>query len=437
MKIKFIGATDDVTGSMTMITTELGQFLIDSGLYQGISAVTEKNLVPLPFNPKEISAIFLTHAHLDHSGFIPRLIKLGFRGKIFCTKPTMKLATLIINDSAQILEKSDNHPLKDFYNVEDALKLTSLFVTITPYKPFTFMGLEVTFSHAGHILGAASIHIIDGNHSIVFSGDLGRQDDLMLAPPSPCPPADVIVMESTYGGKIRDVDIEKELTEFLRKVKNESRVAIIASFAVARAQMLITLIQNYFNDNPTEVIPFVIDGPMMLKANKIYRQYSTETQIPDELNSALNEVKVIEHTREWESLKKKNGPLVIITSSGMVTGGRIWRYLENWQNDSDAILFLPGYQGVGTAGRALAEGIRTIRNDEGNIINWSGEVITSDAFSSHADQKDLVEWLKNISKESKIILNHGEKFSKEKLKEHLTTLGYKNCFIADESSMEF
>lgn len=436
MKINFIGATQDVTGSMTLLEATSGRFLIDSGLYQGISSVTQKNMLPLPFNPKDINAIFLTHAHLDHSGFIPRLIKLGFRGKIFCTRPTMKLATVIINDSAQILEKSETHPLKNFYTLEDASIVTSLFKTVDFDKPFSYMGLTVTFSHAGHILGASSIHISEGDKSIVFSGDLGRHDDVLLPPPTSCPPANVVVMESTYGDKVRHVDLEKEMKSFLNKVKSESRVAIVASFAVARAQMLITMIHKYFQENPSEAIPLFIDGPMMVKANKIYREYASQTKSPDELSFALEEVDIIEHTRQWESLRKKKGPLLIITSSGMVTGGRIWRYLENWQDDSNALLFLPGYQGVGTPGKALSEGKHNIQNEEGKIIHWSGEVLTSQSFSSHADQSELVEWLKDVSKDTKIFLNHGEAQSKEKLKKLLLEMGFQNCFMAENSFIE-
>jgi metallo-beta-lactamase family protein len=224
--------------------------------------------------------------------------------------------------------------------------------------------------------------------------------------------------------------MELELIEFLKKIKAGSKVGIIASFAVARAQLLLTLIHNYFQLHPTEKIRFVMDGPMMTEANKVYNEFSHETKMPEDLKNALEEVEIIDQTREWESLKKQEGPLIVITSSGMVSGGRIWRYLENWKDDSNACLFLPGYQGIGTPGRALSIGERIIHDEQGNEIHWSGEVIQSEAFSAHADQSELISWIKDIDKNTQIYLNHGEDESKVDFKNKLEILGFKNVIIA-------
>lgn len=430
MKLKFIGATKDVTGSMTLLETSQGKILIDCGLYQGIDETVKRNLKPLPFIPTEIDAIVLTHAHLDHSGCIPRLVKLGFRGNIYCTKPTMKLARLIMQDSAEILEKTEHHLLKSFYEVKDVMVATSLFKVKKFHEHFEVLGMKISFQPGGHILGASSA-IIEGEKKIVFSGDLGRSNDPLIYPPEPCPPTDILVIESTYGGRIRQGNIEAELISFLRKIKDESRVGIIASFAVARAQLLITLIHHFYNEHPEEKIRFVIDGPMMTEANKVYKEFAEDTRRALDLKTALEEVEVIDHIREWDSIRKKEGPLVVITSSGMVSGGRIWRYLENWQNDPSAILFLPGYQAEGTAGRMLSEGKRIIHDEEGKKIHWKGDVLTSGAFSSHADQEELIAWIKNIQKDTQIFINHGESDSKETFKDKLIELGYQNVSIAE------
>lgn len=430
MKLKFIGATDDVTGSMTILECKEGKILIDCGLYQGTDDIVKKNLRPLPFNPKEIVAIILTHAHLDHSGHIPRLIRLGFRGQIYSTKPTLKLARLIMSDSAHIMEKNEKHILSSFYEMEDVVIATSLFKSKKFHESFTVLGMTITLLPAGHILGASSV-LIQGEQTIVFSGDVGRFNDPLIYPPEKCPPTDLLVMESTYGGKTRNGDLEKELISFLKKIKNESKVGIIASFAVARAQLLITLISNFYNLHPEEKIRFVIDGPMMVEANKIYNEFAHDTKLPDNLKNALDEVEVIDQIREWDSLRKKEGPLVVITSSGMVSGGRIWRYLENWQNDPNACLFLPGYQAAGTAGRAMSEGQRIIHDEKGKQIHWMGEVLTSEAFSSHADQNELLSWVKDIDKKTQIFLNHGEATSKESFKKKLIEEGFKNVTIAE------
>lgn len=430
MQLKFIGATKDVTGSMTLLENAKGKILIDCGLYQGPDEIVKRNLRPLSFNPKEITAIILTHAHLDHSGFIPRLVKLGFRGVIYCTKPTMKLARIIMSDSAQIMDKAEHHILSSFYEPADVMVASSLFKTKKFHESFEVLGASITLFPAGHILGASSVLIKDEGKSIVFSGDLGRSNDPLMFAPEAAPPTDILVMESTYGGKIRQGNLEDELAAYLKKIKKESKIGIIASFAVARGQLLITLINQYYMDHPEDKIRFVIDGPMMTEANKVYKEFAHETKLPIALSHALEEVDSIDHVREWNSIRKKEGPLLVVSSSGMVSGGRIWRYLENWQNEPNACLFLPGYQAEGTPGRALSEGNKSIQDEEGQVINWSGEVISSGAFSSHADQNELIAWLKNIQKDTQIYLNHGEEDSKKIFKEKLLGLGYKNVTIA-------
>ncbi len=433
MKIKFLGAIEDVTGSMTLVENNNQKFLIDSGMYQGVLHIVKKNVRPLAFDPHEIKAIVLTHGHLDHSGYIPRLVKLGFRGDIFCTRETMKLARIVMTDSARILEENEHHPLHAFYGPEDILKATSFFKVKPLKEEFDLAGLKIHFQSAGHILGASSVVVKQeekqGEKTIVFSGDLGRANDPLMFPPDDCPPADVLMMESTYGGTIRKGDIEQELIQFLKKIKNESRIGIIASFAVARSQLLITLISEHYKAHPEDRVRFVIDGPMMLEANKVYVEYAHETKLPEELKQALRFVETLQHQREWESLQKKDGPLIILSSSGMVAGGRIWRHLENWQDDDTAVLFLPGYQSEGTPGRALSMGRREIQDEEGKRIKWRGEVMTSSAFSSHADQNELLAWLKNVPKESTIYLNHGEPEAKEAFREKLTAMGWKHVKV--------
>ncbi len=437
MKLTFVGATDEVTGSMTLVQTPAGKILIDCGMHQGSFESVQKNLNPLPFDPRDIKAIFLTHAHLDHSGSIPHLVKLGFRGSIFCTRATMKLALLIMADSAHIIEETENHPLKNYYGVEEVVKTTSFFVVKEMGSTFSFLDLKVSMLPAGHILGAVSYLFEDEDKKrVVFSGDLGRHDDPLNSPPPPCPKADVVVLESTYGGKLRKGDLQKDLTDFLKLVKRESKVGIIASFAVSRAQLLITLIHQYNFEHPEDKVRFVIDGPMMSGANRIYQQFTELTEMAEELRHALGDVEVIDNIREWHSIQKQKGPIVIISSSGMITGGRIWRYLENWQDDKNAVLFLPGYQAANTAGRKLSEGVREVKNEEGKIIHWSGSVISSQAFSSHADQDELIEWISELDKSTHIYLNHGDPDAKVALRKKLKSLGFEKCDIAQAERLE-
>lgn len=434
MKISFLGATDDVTGSMTLIESSQGKILIDSGLYQGQLHTVHKNFRSLPFEPKTISALILTHAHLDHSGYIPRLIKMGFRGQIFCTRPTGKLARIIMSDSARLMEKSEDPSLNHFYATEDVVVVTSLLKTKKYYEEFEVIGMKIHLFPAGHILGASSVHLTYNNKTVVFSGDLGRTNDPLIKSGDKCPPCDIVVMESTYGSKIRSGDLQTDLKNFIKKVKNESRVGLIASFAVARAQLLIVLLQNYFEQHPEDKVRYVIDGPMMTEANNVYKEFAHDTKLEEDLKRALDGVENIDHAAEWESISKKSGPLIVIASSGMVTGGKIWRYLENWQDDSNALLFLPGFQGEGTPGRSLAEGNRFIQDTTGKRVYWSGEIMTSEAFSSHADQNELLEWLSDVDKKkTQVLLNHGELISKQVLKKTLTDKGYERVEICKAS----
>lgn len=428
MNIHFWGATEEVTGSMTFLTLADGLILVDCGLTQGSPEIEKMNSFALPFPPSELKAVIITHAHLDHSGYLPRLVKKGFNGPIFCTPPTAKLMRIILLDSAKLNEDG-------FYEEEDVTKTLQLVRTHDWGEHFEVLNANVSFIPAGHILGASSVMIKAEGKKIIFSGDLGRSDDLILPAFAPAPEADVVIMESTYGGKNRTGNMEKELHSFLVTIARESRVGIIASFAVARAQTLLTLIHDFYQRHPEEKVRVVMDSPMMKEANKVYQQYAHLTKQKEEVFAALEEIDAIEFEKEWLSLKKKSGPLVILSSSGMLTGGRIARHLSNWRDDKKAILFLPGYQGAGTPGRAMLEGKRQLMSPQGEIFEWSGEVWSSEAFSSHADQNQLLEWVSHNKKASHIFLLHGEPASKIALKNKLNEDGMTQAEIPMRGSI--
>lgn len=422
MKLEFWGATDDVTGSMSFLHLKKGILMIDCGLAQGTKETEELNIIPLPVDPADIKAVIITHAHLDHSGYLPRLVRRGFKGAIYCTPATSRLMRIILLDSAKLNED-------DFYSEEDVQATLNLVRTKEWQQPFEQLDAEITFFSAGHILGASSVKIKTHDETIVFSGDLGRYDDPILPEHETCPKADMIIMESTYGGKNRTGSLEKELHSFLATISRESRVGIIASFAVARAQMLLTLISEFYERHPEERVRIYIDSPMMAEANKVYRQYSHLTRHPESVFSALEKFDLIEFQREWETLRRKDGPLIILSSSGMLTGGRIHRHLFNWRDDEKAVLFLPGYQGKGTPGRALQEGKRELIGPLDEPFSWKGEVWSSDQFSSHGDQEDLLRWIGTENQKAKIFLLHGEGSSKVALKKELEKLGHTSLDI--------
>lgn len=412
MIITFLGATTEVTGSMTLVDLPEGKILVDCGMQQGLDETEKLNLLPFPFDPHEIKAVLLTHAHLDHCGMLPKLVREGFTGTIYSHKATLELTKLILEDSASINDK--------YYDLPDVRKTLNQCKAVDWTETQTIVGASVKFFPAGHILGASSVKIASERKSVMFSGDLGRKNDLLIKSPETSPSVDLVIMESTYGGKNRQGNSEKELHSFLMDLSRNKKTGIIASFAVARGQLLLTMINEFFIRHPEDKFPVYVDSPMMEEACEVYKHFAHLTLMPKSLQEAMKSYEHIHHARQWESLKKKSGPLLIISSSGMMTGGRIARHLENWQDDKKAVLFLPGYQGEGTPGRSFMNGERVLKATHYDTINWSGEVLGSEAFSSHADQSELINWLGN---NKRVCLIHGEKESKEKLQSKLQEMG--------------
>lgn len=415
MKVTFWGATEDVTGSMTFVHMPEGLMVVDSGLSQGTSETEALNELPLPFRPNEIKAMIITHAHLDHSGYIPLLVKKGFKGRIYCTKATSYLIRIILRDSASLDDA--------YYDDGDVTAALNMIQTVEWHETKEILGGTVSFFPAGHILGASSVKIRAEGKTVIFSGDLGRKNDPLIPAPEFCPEADAVIMESTYGNKVRQGNAEKELHTFLMKISRENRIGIIASFAVARGQMLLTMINEFFERHPEERVKVVFDSPMMSDANDVYKTFSHLLKDAHALKSGLSEADSLEFDGQWESLRKKQGPLLIVSSSGMLTGGRIGRHLMNWHDDEKAVLFLPGYQGNGTPGRALLNGERHLKYGDYSYT-WKGEVIDSDAFSSHADQNELIEWTEKLKSGTRIFLIHGEEKSKVEFAKKLTDKGF-------------
>lgn len=411
MKITFWGGTESVTGSLSIVETSSEKIVIDCGMFQGLADVEVLNELPFPFDAKSITNVILTHAHLDHCGLLPKLVKEGFKGKIYATKGTFDLAKIVLKDAASI---SDEH-----YDEADVTRTIHAFRIVKFQETVSLEDMSLKFIPAGHILGASSVKITSGGKSVVFSGDVGRSDDHLLQGPQPCPEADLIVLESTYGNRVRTGDIYKEFHSFLIEISRGRKIGLIASFAIARGQLLLSLINEFFERHPSDSFPVYVDSPMMLEACKVYKAHADETLKGEDLAEQMEKFEKVEFIRQWETLKRKDGPLLILSSSGMMTGGRILRHFSHLQERKDTIIFLPGYQGEGTIGRKLFEGERTFTVN-GVQVTWKGEVQFSSAFSSHADQNELMHWARdNI----KVCLIHGESEAKLSLKAKLEKEG--------------
>lgn len=411
MKITFWGGTESVTGSMSVITTANQKVLVDCGMFQGLHEIEEKNDIPFSFNPEDVSAVLLTHAHLDHCGLLPKLVKEGFRGKILATKGTIDLAKIVMKDAASISDK--------YFSEEDVTKTIHLFKVVKFNETVQLDDIGIKFIPAGHILGASSVKVSAEGKNVIFSGDIGRSDDHLLESPEQCPEVDLVVMEATYGDRSREGNLYKEFHSFLVDISRNKKIGLIASFAIARGQLLLSVISEFFERHPEDSFPVYVDSPMMLEACKIYSIHAQETKKSTELVDAMKKFEHLEHARQWDSVKKKSGPLLILSSSGMMTGGRVLRHFINLHERKDTILYLPGYQGEGTLGKRLLEGERTV-NVNDTQITWNGEVLGSSSFSSHADQGELLKW---AAQNNKICLIHGEEQAKKKLQAEMEIAG--------------
>ncbi len=436
MKIHFLGATGEVTGSNFLIETETCKFIIDCGLFQGPAPILALNTEDFSYNPAELDFAILTHAHIDHSGRLPLLVKKGFSNRIYCTRPTADLADILLKDSGKIneaeaawenkkreragLERTD--PL---FTVEDALvalQYLNPVVYDTEIQPAE--GIRFIYREAGHLLGSASVELfVTENGStkhLIFSGDLGTGKNQLLPNPAVLQKADYVFMESTYGGRFhrsietRGAQVALAILETVRR----GGTVIIPAFAVGRTQEVLFEIRNFMKTSPQGAqlakIPFYIDSPLAIDATSIFEKNFEffKTPIRDVFASGGNpiEFKNLHIVKEMDTsirLNKDGQPKVIISASGMCDAGRIRHHLKHqlWRNTTTLIFI--GYQGEGTLGRSILEGEDPVEiMDE--TIKVAARIIRIEGFSGHADQSQLLGWLKSIQGIKRVFLNHGE-----------------------------
>jgi metallo-beta-lactamase family protein len=355
MNITFLGAAGTVTGSRYLLQVAGRQVLIDCGLFQGYKQLRLKNWSPPPFDPKSIDAVVLTHAHIDHSGYIPLLVKRGFRRKVHCTPATFALCRIMLPDSGFLQEEeakfanrhgfSKHAPALPLYTKEDAEASLDRFETRRVEEAFDVApGVSATFHRAGHLLGAASVQIRAGDDTILFSGDLGRANDPLLKPPSPPPASDYLVVESTYGDRRHPPDeIEAELGAIIRAASARGATIVMPAFAVGRAQLLLLLLARLKAKGAIPDLPVYLDSPMAIDATELYRVFTAEHRLSWSETAAMGRVATLVHTVEQsKALAHRTGPQIIVAASGMATGGRVVHHLKTRSDESDSAGRLSG-----------------------------------------------------------------------------------------------
>ncbi len=419
--LQFLGAAGTVTGSRYLIEAAGQRVLVDCGLFQGYKQLRERNRAEFPVPADTIDTVLLTHAHLDHSGYIPALVRDGFQGKIICTPATRELCSLLLPDSGHLQEEEAKFAKKKgfsrhaeptpLYTFEDAQASLEQFV-VHDFEKELEVGpaLRARFLPAGHLLGAAQISLDVAGTRVHFSGDLGRVQDPLMRPPKPLGSADVLICESTYGNrKHKRIDSEAELAPIIRRVAARSGVIVIAAFAVGRAQGLMLHLARLRQRGEIPAIPVYLNSPMAIDATEIYHRYHQEHHVTVAECQAMYELAtMVRSVDESKALNLRGGPMIILSASGMLTGGRVLHHLEAFGPDPRNAILMSGHQAGGTRGALLAGGAERLRM-YGREVPILAEVVQLESFSGHADADEILTWMGAAKAPPQITyVTHGE-----------------------------
>ena len=395
--------------------------LVDCGLYQGLKQLRLRNREPFPIEPAAIDAVVLTHAHLDHSGYLPLLVRDGFRGPIHCTPATRDLCGILLPDSGHLQEEeaayanrekySKHHPALPLYTEEDARACMEYFQPTGFERELQLdRNLTVTLLPAGHIIGAAMALFRGDETTALFSGDLGRPSDPLLPPPAAVRQADYLTVESTYGDRGHaDVDPLAELAAVIRRTSERGGVVLIPAFAVGRTQTLLYLLDRLRAENRIPDIPIFVDSPMAASAIEIFRSHPTPHRLSAaECDSVCGVARATESVEESKEIGRMRYPRVIISASGMATGGRVLHHLKSMAPDARNTIVFVGHQAMGTRGAAMVGGARAIKI-HGHYVSVNAEVAVLDSLSAHADAEEILAWMGNFTAPPRTtFVTHGE-----------------------------
>jgi metallo-beta-lactamase family protein len=427
--LSFLGAAGTVTGSCYLLQVDGQRLLVDCGLFQGYKQLRLRNWEPRPFDPATIGAVVLTHAHIDHSGYLPLLVRQGFTGPVFCSAGTLELCRILLPDSGHLQEEeagfanrhgfSKHKPALPLYTRADAQACLSQLEPVAVGSVFEpVKGVKTQLRGAGHLLGATFARIEHENLSLTFTGDLGRPADPVMKPPAAPSPTDYLITESTYGDRQHPhLDPENELATWIVKACGRGGVTVIPAFAVGRVQTLLLHIARLKERKQISDIPVYLDSPMASDATALYQRLGSEHRLTrDECARMCGAVQFVNSTDESKELDRRQGPMIILSASGMATGGRVVHHLKTFAGDPRNLILLSGFQAPGTRGAALAAGAESIRI-HGAEIQVRAEVGQLTAFSAHADADELLAWMRQLGvPPRRTFVTHGEPHASDVLR---------------------
>ena len=439
--LRFLGATGTVTGSKFLLSTERRELLVDCGLFQGYKQLRERNWRKPPFDPAALDAVILTHAHIDHSGYLPRLAQLGFDGPVHATPATRDLCSHLLPDSGFIHEKdaefanrhgfSKHRPAKPLYTRLQAEQSLELFHEVEFHQPFAFDdGVEMTYRRAGHIPGAASILFEVGRTRIVFSGDLGHGHSAIIPPPQPLPACDYVVVESTYGDRKRDdTDPEDAIESVVSRTLARGGTVIVPAFAVGRTQLLLYYLEKLQRSGRIPAVPVYLDSPLAIKATGVFVDHPDDHRLtPDEAEDACSLPRYVRDPEESKALDHDPKPKIIIAGSGMATGGRVLHHLKFYAPHERNTILFTGCQAGGTRGAAMVAGAEQVKI-HGSYWPVRAEVHNLEMLSAHADADELMAWLGTMeSAPKRVFVVHGEAEASDAFRHRIEEeLGWSAC----------
>ncbi len=438
MKLTFLGAAGTVTGSRYLLELGDRRVLVDCGLFQGLKQLRLRNWAPLPVPAASIDAVVLTHAHIDHSGWLPRLVNQGFRGRIHATAATAALCELLLPDSGHLQEEeaafanrhhtSRHAPALPLYTEAEARRVLPLFATHDFGRDFEPVpGMIARYSLAGHILGAASVLVRaaaaghdDEARGVLFSGDLGRGDDLVMQAPAAPPAADVVVVESTYGDRVHPAtDVLAVLADVVNRTAARGGVVVVPAFAVGRAQALLHALRLLKDAKRIPDLPVFLNSPMATDVTTLLQHHPELHRLDRAACAALGrDVRIVRTEDESRALNDLRYPAVIISASGMATGGRVVHHLAAFAPDRRNTVLFTGYQAMGTRGAAMVGGAKAVRI-HGRWVPVNAEVATVEGLSAHADRRELLSWLRSMpgAPPRHVYVTHGEPVAADSLRQ--------------------